>query len=658
MHRAYSLLEVKSIDEEQRIITGIATTPTPDRYGDIVEPKGAEFQLPIPLLWQHKNSEPVGEVFEAKVTPNGIEIKARLVKIDEPGKLKDRIDESWQSLKAKLVRGLSIGFSSIEYSRLENGGLRFLKWAWLELSCVTIPANQEATIQAVKSFDASAALGTEVPDPARQTTPGDTGKKGAVYLRQDTVMAKTTAEQITDLSNTRAAKNARLNEIQTKAVDEGRTKDEKETEEFTTLKGEIAGIDRELGDLRDLEAINKAGAVTVKADTPETATQTRSGQPHVVVVNRKAEPGILFARYAMCMGAARGIPAEAIRLAKEHYRNDEGVIRLVEKANVAGGSTTGSHYLDDMVPYNVMQDFIEYLRPGSIIGKFGGANPGGGPAYPSLNRVGFNERVSGMSTGYSAAWTGEGLPAIPSAAVTFNTTLGYHKLAALAVLTKEAIRFSNPSAEAKVRDDIARAINHKMDLDFVDPANAGTANLKPASITYGIAATAPTGTTAAKFRADLATMVALFATANLDPNDIVLVMSATQALQLSMMVNTLGNNDFDNINMKGGSLRGFPVIVSEHLTNVGSPSTQTIIAVKASDIYLADDGVVTVDASDQASVQMEDSSSMSAISGAGATSVSLWQAGAVGLKATREVTWKLRRSTAVRYISPAAYVAQ
>jgi len=225
------------------------------------------------------------------------------------------------------------------------------------------------------------------------------------------------------------------------------------------------------------------------------------------------------------------------------------------------------------------------------------------------------------------------------------------------VLTKEAIRFSNPSAEAKVRDDIARAINYKMDLDFVDPANGGTANLKPAAITSGIAATAPTGTTAAKFRTDLATVLALFATANLDPADIVLVMSATQALQLSLMVNTLGNNDFDNINMKGGSIRGFPVIVSEHLTGVGSPSTQTIIAVKASDIYLADDGVVTVDASDQASVQMEDSSSMSAISGAGATSVSLWQAGAVGLKAVREVTWKLRRSTAVRYISPAAYVA-
>lgn len=660
MERAYSLLEVKSIDEDQRIITGIASTPAPDRMGDIVEPKGAEFKLPIPLLWQHRSSEPIGEVFDAKVTSAGIEIKARVLKIDEPGKLKDRIDEAWQSIKYKLVRGLSIGFDPIESARIENTfGYRFIKWLWLELSAVTIPANEEATIQAAKSYDIGrpAATGTRDGDPARQPTPGVTGKSTVVKAITKDHPMKTIQEQITSFEATRQAKAAEMTAIMQKAADAGVTLDAAEAEKHDTLKAEVKSIDEHLVRLRDQEEINKAGAVPAKGTTEEDAAKTRGGAK-VITVNRELPKGILFARYAMCMGASKGVPAEAMRLAKQHYPDDPGVLRLVEKAAVAGGATTGSHYLDDMVPYKVMQDFIEFLRPGSIIGKFGGPNPGGGPNYPSLNKVGFNERVSGMSTGYTAAWKGEGLPAIPSAAVTFNTTLAFANLAALAVLTKEAIRFSNPSAEAKVRDDLARAINYKMDLDFVDPANAGTANLKPASITNGIAATAPTGTTAAKFRADLATMIALFATANLEPSDIVLIMSATQALQLSMMVNTLGNNDFDNINMKGGSIRGFPVIVSEHLTNVGSPSTQTIIAVKASDVYLADDGVVTVEASDQASIEMQDTSSASAISGTGASLVSLWQLGAVGLMATREITWKLRRSTAVRYISPAAYVAQ
>ena len=164
MNRAYSLLDVKAFDEETREITGMATTPAPDRYGDIVEPKGAEFELPIPLLWQHDGDQPVGHVLAAKVTKNGIEVRAKFAKVDEPGRLKDRLDEAWQSVKAGLVRGLSIGFRSVDHERIEGGdGIRFLKWMWLELSAVTIPANGQASIQTIKAIDskARAATGTK-----------------------------------------------------------------------------------------------------------------------------------------------------------------------------------------------------------------------------------------------------------------------------------------------------------------------------------------------------------------------------------------------------------------------------------------------------------------------------------------------------------------
>ena len=53
LNRAYSLLEIKQVDEDARIITGWATTPTADRLNDVVEPMGAQFKLPMPLLWQH-----------------------------------------------------------------------------------------------------------------------------------------------------------------------------------------------------------------------------------------------------------------------------------------------------------------------------------------------------------------------------------------------------------------------------------------------------------------------------------------------------------------------------------------------------------------------------------------------------------------------------
>lgn len=646
LKRAYAVLQIKSIDEEQRLITGIATTPAVDRMGDIVEPKGAEFELPIPLLWQHDATQPVGTVFAAKVTKDGIEVQARFAKIDEPGALKDRIDEAWQSVKAKLVRGLSIGFKELESARIaDTYAYRFTKWLWLELSCVTIPANAEATIQTVKHYgQARPAIGAR---PAVSMIPsGDSDNQ-----KRKSTMKKTYAEQISGWEATRKAKTDRMDDILSKAAETGVTLDEAEQVEHDALEVEVKSIDSQLVRLRAAEEREKKSAKPVSGNDPVEGSRGRTVS---VSVETRLPKGVEFARYAMCMANSRGIPGEAMRLAKEHYRDNPGVLALVEKSAVAGGSTSGSHWLDDMVPYQVMNDFIEYLRPGSILGKFGGPNPGGGN-YPALRMVGFNERVSGMSTGFAAGWKGEGLPALPSAAVTFNQSLTWNCMSALAVLTKEAIRFSNPRAEIQVRDDLARAVNQKLDNDFIDPSKAASTTTSPASITNGVVATAPSGTGATNVRHDIAALLGLFATANMVGSDLTLIMSATMAAQISMMVNALGQRDFPDLTLMGGSLSGIPVIVSELLTSLGSPATQMIVMVKAGDVYLADDGVVTVEASDQASIEMQDTSSQSAISGTGASLVSLWQTGAIGLLANREITWKKRRSAAAQYLSPCAY---
>jgi hypothetical protein len=62
LNRAYAVLDIKSFDEDQRIIEGVASTPTVDRVGDIVKPRGAKFSLPMPMLWQHRSGEPIGHV--------------------------------------------------------------------------------------------------------------------------------------------------------------------------------------------------------------------------------------------------------------------------------------------------------------------------------------------------------------------------------------------------------------------------------------------------------------------------------------------------------------------------------------------------------------------------------------------------------------------
>lgn len=152
-NRAYSLLEVKAVDDEQRVITGIATTPEPDRVGDVVDPMGAKFANPLPLLWQHRHDSPVGTVVFDKPTKSGISFKATFPKIAEAGALKDMVDLAWQAVQNKLVRGVSIGFRALEYAFMESGGIKFMETEIIELSLVTVPANASATIQTIKAMD-------------------------------------------------------------------------------------------------------------------------------------------------------------------------------------------------------------------------------------------------------------------------------------------------------------------------------------------------------------------------------------------------------------------------------------------------------------------------------------------------------------------------
>lgn len=157
MHRAYIALEEKAITEDAGFVTikGIASTPTTDRVGDVVEPMGARFKLPMKLLLQHDHNMPVGNVTFAQPNKKGIPFEARLPIISEAGTLKNRVDEAIHSLKYDLISAVSIGFKAVrdQVEQLSTGGLRFKQWEWMELSLVTIPANAEAVITAVKAID-------------------------------------------------------------------------------------------------------------------------------------------------------------------------------------------------------------------------------------------------------------------------------------------------------------------------------------------------------------------------------------------------------------------------------------------------------------------------------------------------------------------------
>jgi hypothetical protein len=80
-----------------------------------------------------------------------------------------------------------------------------------------------------------------------------------------------------------------------------------------------------------------------------------------------------------------------------------------------------------------------------------------------------------------------------------------------------------------------------------------------------------------------------------------------------------------------------------------------VIGVQPSLILYADDGGVTIDASREASVQMD--SAPASPPDATTVMVSLWQNNLVGLRAERFVNWKRASNYAVTYLTAATYPA-
>lgn len=652
MKRAYSVLEIKSIDEEKRVIEGIASTPTPDRLGDIVDPMGAVFKLPLPLLWQHDSRQPIGHVEAANVSENGIAVRARFARIDEPGKLKDRLDEAWQSVKAGLVRGLSIGFNSLEDSRIKDTfSFHFLKWEWLELSAVTIPANAEASITAIKSADQllRAALGAQRKHAVRidQPSPGASGQT-ASNARGNTV--KTYKEQIKETEASRGAKVARMQALMSAAGEKGETLDEAGSQEYDALKVEVGALDVHLKRLQELDQLNVAAAAPV-TEQPGGNEGAPAKIPALSGFRVKAnlEPGVRMARYAIALFQGKGNIQDSIAIFQRNKRWMDQTPEIVEvlKTAVAAGDTTTSGWASELVyAQDLQSEFINFLRPLTIIGRI-----------PGFRRVPFNIRVGSQTAGSTAYWVGQGQPVPMSKLTTSSASLGIAKIAGLLAIDDELARSSSPSAELLVRDDLGNQIAQFMDSSFIDPNQGGQTNIQPASVLYGVTPTTPSGTNFAALATDVKAVFSGFISANIDIAPCVWVMSATTALALSLMQTSLGNPQFPSININGGTFMGLPVIVSQGAFISGSPDYgNMIVLIDPREIFLADDGQVTISISNEASIQMLDNPTNASTSGTTATTmISMFQTNTLAIKGVRYVNWAKRRSQAAAFIRTAAY---
>lgn len=127
-----------------REVRVVASTPSPDRAGDVMVPKGCEFKAyaanPI-VLADHDPTKPIG-VAKLAIFDDRVEALVTFA----PEGVSPKADEYCGLAKARILNAVSVGFRPVESEPIKGGGYRFLKWELMELSFVAVPCNSEALV--------------------------------------------------------------------------------------------------------------------------------------------------------------------------------------------------------------------------------------------------------------------------------------------------------------------------------------------------------------------------------------------------------------------------------------------------------------------------------------------------------------------------------
>jgi len=429
------------------------------------------------------------------------------------------------------------------------------------------------------------------------------------------------------------SKKGKVGGIITKASTEKRTTNDDEEVEIKAVEDDIARLETNLkrveGFIADVLAAAEE-ATPVAGEDPDEAGASAEGDPEPAksankstsVKDNNAPKGIAFAQYAKAKAQSvrlqkSGSFVTPLEIAKSQGM-DQRVITALTKA-AAVNTTIGAPLV---TPNTIASEFIELLRAQTIVDKLA----------PNMRSAPFNTTIAGMATGSTAAWVGEGAKK-PVSNPTFNEVeIKHHKLAGIVVMTDELMRLSTYSADKMILDDLIESSKELIDNTFLD--TSAQSATRPAGVLNGATAVTATGATIDAYNADLKALRAAFIGTKLSLSGAVYVMSETRASDMGELRDALGNPYYRGLQagLNEKTLNGLPVIESETAPDI-------IALIKASELYLADDGQVQVDYSDQASIDM-----------GGSTTVNLYQENKFAIRAERYITWAKRRVSAAAYI--------
>jgi len=149
-HKAISF-EIKKEPDADGVFEGYASTfGNIDNGMDIVARGAFQKSLgnrKVRMLWQHDMTQPIGVWDSIEETERGLYVKGRISKEVQKGR------EAMALMRKGALDSMSIGFVTKQASQEGNGSVRRLDEVDLyEISLVTFPMNEKATVTDVKSL--------------------------------------------------------------------------------------------------------------------------------------------------------------------------------------------------------------------------------------------------------------------------------------------------------------------------------------------------------------------------------------------------------------------------------------------------------------------------------------------------------------------------
>jgi HK97 family phage major capsid protein len=283
------------------------------------------------------------------------------------------------------------------------------------------------------------------------------------------------------------------------------------------------------------------------------------------IPSRDGSRGVGLAQMLRAVAASKGDPQRASEWARK-----AGCLESVVRALGATDGSAGGF----LVPVQFSQDVIEFLRPMSAVRRL---NPN------VVSMPSGTTKIPKITTGASASYIGESVNIPMSQPVFGQVILSFKKLAALVPISNDLIRYSSPSVDSVVRDDVVRAMAQRENQAFL--RDTGTENT-PRGLRFAVASANVSAMTGADNLADIVTNLGRLVLA-LENNNIPMtrpgwIFGPRTKFRLMTLLNAVSSAYMFRAEMLNGTLWGYPYATSTAVPqNLGAAANE-------SEVYLAD----------------------------------------------------------------------